>query len=123
MPFPIGQWRSLGNLDGSRNDFQWLSFNAELKDREFLFPPGQPSFLRIYSRLPQDPNNILVGKYDYRDEGQVSIFKMNVVRNSMDFMGGLPLQPNSQIVDVVVDLQDEIRLAIELDRGDEKFRL
>lgn len=117
----VGQWRSLGNLDGSRNDFQWLSYNAELKDREFLFPPGQMSYIRIYSRLRKDPNNILVGKYHFADEGKVSIFKMNVVRGTMDYMGGLPLRPDSRIVDVVVDLEDEVRVAIEVDRGDEEY--
>lgn len=115
------EWKNLGYLDGRWRRQQLVGFDIDGRNRKSLFAPGR-SYIRIFSRLEDDPDNILVGKYHYADEGAMSLYKMRIRDGELDFIGGIPgTNPESDIVDVAVDTDDVTRVAIELYRGKDKY--
>jgi len=113
--------KNFGFLDGRWQRAQLVAFDIDGKNRETIFVP-QFSGIRIYSRLRHDPENILVGKFHWADEGQISLQKLNVLDGELDYIGGIPgIGTESEIVDVAVDTRDEVRIAIEINRGKDKY--
>lgn len=110
-------WRSTGNLDGRRQKAQTFIADVDGTHRQEL-----PTGYRILSRLRKDPRHILIGKYDFRDEGQIKLHKLDVKHVKSNYISGIPgALKGSQIVDVAVDTNDVIRMAIEMDRGKEDY--
>ncbi|MDX1460645.1 MAG: prolyl oligopeptidase family serine peptidase, partial [Xanthomonadales bacterium] len=115
------EWRNTGNLDGRRQFRQLIGLDFDGENREILFVPERSS-IEIYSRFRADPEHIIVGKRHWRDEGQVSLYKLNVMDGELDFLGGLPFaSAESRIVDMAVDLGGELRLAIENYEGEDEY--
>jgi len=113
--------RNTGFLDGRRQFGQLLALDYNGKNRIELFIP-QRSGITILSRLRHDPKHILVGKFHFADEGQISLNTLNVKTGEMDFLGPLPMaNSETTISGLAVDLDGNLRIAIEVDGGRDKF--
>jgi len=113
--------RNTGFLDGRRQLTQLIALDYDGKNRETLFVPQQ-SGIQILSRLRQDPEKILVGKYHWRDEGQVSLNTLDVSDGDLDYLGPLPMESSeTSIVAIAVDVDGNHRIAVEVDRGEDEF--
>lgn len=114
-------WKNTGFLDGRRQMAKAFGANLDGTNRRQLFVAG-PAGFRFISRLRNDPKNILVGKYDVRDKGQIKLHRLNVNNGKMDYIAGIPgATPGAEMVNVAVDTDDQIRVAIEVDRGKEDY--
>jgi len=110
-------WRNTGFLDGRQQRGQRFIADVDGSHRQEL-----PAGFRILSRLKGDSRNILIGKYDFRDEGQIKIHHLDVKHIKTNYIAGIPAAlTGAQIVDVAVDCNDEVRLAVEIDRGKEDY--
>jgi dipeptidyl aminopeptidase/acylaminoacyl peptidase len=115
------QSRNTGFLDGRSQLSQLLALDYNGKNRTELFVP-QRSGINILSRLRQDPENILVGKSHFSDEGQISLNKLNVESGDMDYLGPLPMDSSETTIrGLAVDLDGDLRIAIEVDSGSDEF--
>jgi dipeptidyl aminopeptidase/acylaminoacyl peptidase len=116
-----GESRNTGFLDGRRQNSQWLALDYNGKNRTSLFVPER-SGINILSRLRHDPKRILVGKFHFADEGQVSLNTLNVKTGELDFQGPLPMaNSETSIRGLAVDLEGDLRIAIEVDSGKDEF--
>lgn len=110
-------FRSTGFLDGKRQYANRFFTDVDGGHRKEL-PTGH----RILSRLRKDPRHILTGRQHGRDKGQIKLHLVDVMTNKTNYIAGIPAAlVGAQIVDVAVDTNDEVRLAIEEDRGKEDF--
>ncbi|NND45312.1 MAG: S9 family peptidase [Xanthomonadales bacterium] len=115
------QWQNFGALDGRWQRQQLIGFDIDGRNRETLFVPGR-SNIRIYSRLDDDPERILVGKMHYADEGAVSLYHLDVDDGELDYIGGVAgADAESEVIDVAVDTADLVRVSIVRDRGKDKY--
>ena len=114
-------WKNTGFLDGRRQNSKVFAADFNGGYRRELFPQGTSSY-RVIDRLRSEPKYILVGKYNFRDEGQVKLHKINVKNGKADYIGGLPgAVTGSEIIDIAVDTNGNIRIAIELNRGKKEY--
>lgn len=110
-------WRSTGFLDGRRLKGKTFVADVDGGHRQEL-----PAGFRILSRLRKDPKYILIGKYDYRDEGQIKLHKLDIKNIKTNYIAGIPAAvKGAQVVDVAVDTNDQIRFAMERDRGKKDY--
>ncbi len=110
-------WRNTGFLDGKRQKGKTFIADVDGGHRQEL-----PAGFRILSRLRNDPKYILIGKYNFRDKGQIKIHKLDIKNIKTNYIAGIPAAvKGAQIVDVAVDTNDQIRFAMELDRGKKDY--
>jgi dipeptidyl aminopeptidase/acylaminoacyl peptidase len=115
------QWQNFGFLDGRWQRQQLIGFDIDGRNRETLFVPER-SYIQIISRLDEDPERILVGKFHYADEGAVSLNHLDVKRGELDYIGGVAgADAESEVVDVAVDTQDVVRVSIVRNRGKDEY--
>ncbi len=110
--------KNRGFLDGRRQYGHFFIADYDGKNRRELFPGGG---VRVLDRLKSEPKYILIGKIDFRSEGQLKLHKVNITNGKSNYIGGIPVPTGSAVVDVAVDTESKVRIAVELHRGKEKF--
>lgn len=79
-----------GNLDTNYYRPQyWYTANADGSDRRRVHD-AQTSGYRVIDDLPNDPKNILIGKYHWSDETGVKAHLLNVYNGRIDYIADQP---------------------------------
>ncbi|MFB2721009.1 MULTISPECIES: S9 family peptidase [Shewanella] len=109
-----------GNLMSLRgNQVDLYAANIDGKKRDLIFKSGM-SVYTILNLLPDDPDNILIGKYHWAEDDGMRAFKLNINKASDKFLNQ---QPKGVISKLMADNAGIIRLAVENVEGenDESF--
>ena len=109
-----------GWLDGASKEPLLLAGNIDGTKRNQLWD-FQRSNIRFITRLKDDDKHILVGKSHWSDEGGVKLHRMNIYTGELFYITDSPKPvggPESRIVSVDVDLNEEPRVAVEYDPVD-----
>jgi dipeptidyl aminopeptidase/acylaminoacyl peptidase len=114
----------MGWLDGTNSKPEWLAANADGSERFIIWRSSRGSWPTMISKLPDEPKHVLATVRNYRDKGNVKVFKINIYREDNDYLGGEPeaaahMKPG--IVGFQTDLKDDVRFAIGYDVGELEF--
>lgn len=110
----------VGWLDGVNRKTVWAAANADGSDRYIIWDNKSNASLRMISTYKKDPDNVLAVKSSYRDKGKANLFKVNIYKNKHKFMADSPKSARHTVPGIVgmgVDIEDEVRFALEYDQG------
>jgi len=117
--------KNTGWLDDTKSNVIYLGVNVDGKNRRSLIDNSNSiaySGYRYLNDLPRDPEHILVAKYHFTDKGGLKLQKMNVNNGKISYLDAIPnTTDDGKIVDVQVDTNDEVRIALENDDGKNEF--
>lgn len=104
-----------GNLMSIRgNQVDLYAANIDGKKRDLIFKSGM-SVYTILNLLPDDPDNILIGKYHWAEDDGMRAFKLNINKATEKFLNQ---QPKGVISKLMADNAGIIRLAVENAEGE-----
>ena len=97
----------VGFLDTKGGPPTLYGINVDGTNRKVLHSRDNLSRLRILSLLPDDPDQVLVAKYHFGDEGKLKLNKLNIHNGSLDYIAD---QPSDGLLYAVVNNKGEARL-------------
>jgi dipeptidyl aminopeptidase/acylaminoacyl peptidase len=89
----------VGNLDNSAKPPSLIAAGIDGKNVRQLFDIVT-SWYSIASRLPNDPDHILINRYHWHDEGHTKLFKIDIDTGINDYVGGQPSESQEVITDI-----------------------
>jgi len=105
-----------GNLMSIRgNQIDLYAANIDGKKRDLIFKSGM-SVYTLLSLLPDDPDNILIGKYHWAEDDGLRAFKLNINRATEQFLNQ---QPKGVVSELLPDNTGTVRLAVEYVEGED----
>ncbi len=128
-PFWANNSRVVFNIIKNTGTFVKSSFNpftvavnVDGKKRRRLFDDSRRSGFQIINTLRNDPNFILVAKSHFTERGGIKINRLNINNGKLKYMDVIPhAKGRGRIVRVGVDNDGEVRIAVELDPGENKY--
>jgi len=115
----------IGLYDGTNPDTKWAAGNADGSNRKILWDfEHKISRVSILTLLKDEPDYVLLSKWDWRDGGKVKPLRMNINTGAIERVVAGPFSArhsNPGVTNLFADLNEEIRFAIESDRGKDRF--
>jgi dipeptidyl aminopeptidase/acylaminoacyl peptidase len=115
----------VGWLDGTNPKTKFAAGNADGSNRRILWDfQFKISSISLLSTLEDEPDYILLQKMDWRDGRMVKPIRMDINTGKIQRVVAGPTAARHSdpgITDLWVDLNDEFRFALELDRGEDRF--
>lgn len=107
-----------GHLDNTGRAAHLYAANVDGSKRRQIFEL-QSSGFSILHRLPQNPKQILIGKYHGADEGSVKPHLLNIYDGKLDYIADAPNPVESgTIAGLETDNAGQLRVGVELIEGE-----
>ena len=114
-------YRNTGYLDGRRQGRRLFVGGYNGDKRRALAEGNYASW--IVDPLDSDPEHFLMARINYMGDRTIKLHRVDVDSVKMDFIRALPApETGSGIVDLALDSEERIRIAMELDSGKERYR-
>lgn len=104
----------VGYLDNSAKAPTLVAADVDGRKARQLFIPGAAGY-RIASRLPNDPEHILINRYHWADDGETKLHKIDVDTGVNDYVAG----ESSGSQTVVTDILGNPRFSVSYEEEDE----
>jgi dipeptidyl aminopeptidase/acylaminoacyl peptidase len=117
----VQAWENTGYLDGRVRSPQRFAADLDGGSRQKMLNPFG-STMRLVDRLRHDPDHVLVTSSFVGDKGEIKLKKVNIhTGRTLDFENLPSSTPGAEIVDIMVDSSDTVRIAVEHDQGKKAF--